>query len=276
MNRPRVLTWSSSYSLDLRGQFESESPMSKESSEIPRMPRDQRGKLESYAKLLLLWVAASDGKLEESEMEFVSSKLPDTDGSITTDDFLAVIRQHDLKIFEDSVRAIANQSRQRRTAFLETAMALSMADYNIADAENHILRFYADALYLGIEILEKRFETVTGLPFPEPGGPVAVLPDEDRRSEDDLTQAIVKTIGVLRHRLDLDSDGSWFLDNYPDFAPMTVLAGVSEESRKPEAADSPCEQAKPEALSRSQQSVIYGVVIVAVALAVLAYSLLTR
>jgi len=250
--------------------------MSKVSSKLSRMPRDQRGRLESYAKLLLLWVAASDGKLEESEMEFVSSKLPDTDGSITTDDFLAVIRKQDLEIFEEAVRAIANESRERRTAFLETAMALSMADYKIADTENHILRFYADAFFLGIEILEKRFQTVTGMPFPEPGGPAAALPDEEVRPEDDLLQATVKTIGVLRYRLDLDLDGSWFLDNYPGFAPRNIIAGISEDSRKPEPADTPSEKVKPQTLSRSQQFVIYGVVIVAAALAVLAYSLLTR
>ena len=51
------------------------------------------------------------------------------------------------------------------------AITMSMADRRIAITENHILRFYADALYLGIGILQKRFLAISGVPLPEPGDP---------------------------------------------------------------------------------------------------------
>jgi hypothetical protein len=51
------------------------------------------------------------------------------------------------------------------------AITMSMADRRIAISENHILRFYADALYLGIGQLEKRFQVIAGTPFSEPGDP---------------------------------------------------------------------------------------------------------
>lgn len=56
----------------------------------------------------------------------------------------------------------------------------------------------------------------------------AILLDPDRRSVYDRTRATLKTIGELRHRLGLDSRGSWFADNYPDFAARRVGSGRRE------------------------------------------------
>ena len=145
--------------------------MSIGTSKLAGMPLEQRNKLENSAKLLLLWVAASDGKLEESELEFVSSQFPDTKATITTDDFLAVIRNSNLVAIEKAIRTVASESREMRIAFLDTAIALSMADRDIAIAENHILRFYADGLYLGLGMLQKRFQAISGQAFPKPGDP---------------------------------------------------------------------------------------------------------
>lgn len=51
----------------------------------------------------------------------------------------------------------------------------------------------------------------------------AVLLDEKKRAGYDRTHATLKTIGVLRHKLALDSGDSWFLEHYPDFAPKNIL-----------------------------------------------------
>lgn len=141
------------------------------SSKLAGASQQQRDRLENYVKLLLLWVAASDGKLEESELDFVSSKFPDEKGTITTDEFLAVIRNSDVATLEKALRMIADESRELRTAFLDMAITLSMADHNLAIAENHILRLYVDALHLDIGMLQKRFQALTGSPFPKPGDP---------------------------------------------------------------------------------------------------------
>jgi len=125
----------------------------------------------NHVKLLLLWVAASDGKLEETELEYISAQFPDTKGTITTNDFLAVIRNSDVGTIEKAIRSIAAESREFRAAFLDMAITMSMADRDIALAENHILRFYADALHLGLSNLQKRFQAITGVEFPEPGDP---------------------------------------------------------------------------------------------------------
>ncbi len=140
-------------------------------SRLAGMPQDHREKLENCVKLLLLWVAASDGKLEEAELEFISSQFPDKFGTITNDEFLAVIRSSDLDSIEKAIRMVAQESRELRMAFIDMAVAMSMVDRDIAVAENHILRFYADALHIGEANLEKRFQAVAAMPFTEPGDP---------------------------------------------------------------------------------------------------------
>ena len=60
--------------------------MSIGTSKLAGMPQDHREKLENCVKLLLLWVAASDGRLDEAELEFISSQFPDRAGTITNDD----------------------------------------------------------------------------------------------------------------------------------------------------------------------------------------------
>jgi uncharacterized tellurite resistance protein B-like protein len=140
-------------------------------SRLAGMPQDHRAKLENCVKLLLLWVAASDGKLEEAELEFISAQFPDRAGTITNDEFLAVIRSSDLASIEKAIRMVAHESRELRLAFIDMAVAMSMVDRDIAVAENHILRFYADALHLGIASLEKRFQAVAGRPMEAPGDP---------------------------------------------------------------------------------------------------------
>ncbi|MSQ97733.1 MAG: hypothetical protein EXR85_00320 [Xanthomonadales bacterium] len=149
--------------------------MSIVNSKLKGAPQSQKEQLASCVKLLLLWVAASDGTLDESELEFAASHFPDSMGTTTTDDVLATIRKGDSKSIETAIRTVAQESRELRTAFLDLAITMSMADRRIAITENHILRFYADALYLGIELLEKRFQTISGSAFSQPGDPSSML-----------------------------------------------------------------------------------------------------
>ncbi len=145
--------------------------MSIGTSRLAGMPQAQREQLERDAKLLLLWMAASDGKLEETELEYVSAQFPDATAAISNEEFIKVIRTSDIVAIEKAVRAIAAESREIRTGFLDMAIAMCMADKDIAVAENQVLRFFADALHLGVGILEKRYQALIGQPLPEPGDP---------------------------------------------------------------------------------------------------------
>jgi len=58
---------------------------------------------------------------------------------------------------------------------------------------------------------------------PELSDSSSILLNPARRAEYDETHHTLKTIGLLRHRLGLDTGHSWFLDNCPDFAPRKAL-----------------------------------------------------
>jgi len=159
---------------------------------------EHKNQLADNVKLLLLWMAASDGELEETELEYVSAQFPDITGTIKTTEFLAVIRESDLKTIAKAIRFVAGESRELRTAFIDMAITMSMADHDIAIPENHILRFYADALHLGLGNLEKRFQAITGIALPEPGDPSSLdwwgqapgSENESELSEEELEQRI--------------------------------------------------------------------------------------
>lgn len=62
-----------------------------------------------------------------------------------------------------------------------------------------------------------------------------ILLDPARRAAYDETHHILKTIGLLRHRLGLDTGHSWFLDNCPDFAPRRGPAAGNGQAAQPQA-----------------------------------------
>jgi uncharacterized tellurite resistance protein B-like protein len=135
------------------------------------MSQEQREKLASSVRLLLLWVAASDGDVDEAELRFAYQQFPEVEGSMSRDELVAIIRNADVRGIEQAIRTLSSESRELRAAFLDLAITMSMADSEIAFTENQILRFYADALYLGEAMLEKRFQSISGKPLPEPGDP---------------------------------------------------------------------------------------------------------
>ncbi len=65
-----------------------------------------------------------------------------------------------------------------------------------------------------------------------------ILQDEKRRAGYDQAHATLNTIGILRHRLGLDSGDSWFLANCPDFAPGHLKTEHVSAARKPVPQDS--------------------------------------
>ena len=130
-----------------------------------------KDQLSNSVKLLLLWLAASDGDVDPSELEFADEHLPEADEVISTDELLGVIRSAKLFHIEKALRILSKESRELRAAFMDMAIAMSMADREIAFTENHLLRFYADALFLGSDTLHKRFRSVTGRDLTDPGDP---------------------------------------------------------------------------------------------------------
>jgi hypothetical protein len=54
---------------------------------------------------------------------------------------------------------------------------------------------------------------------PDLADTAAILLNDSRRAAYSRTVSTVRSIGMLRHRLGLDNDESWFIEHCPDFAP---------------------------------------------------------
>lgn len=54
---------------------------------------------------------------------------------------------------------------------------------------------------------------------PELEDTAAILLNESRRTAYSRTVSTLRSIGMLRHRLGLDAENSWFVERCPDFAP---------------------------------------------------------
>ncbi|MDZ4730038.1 MAG: hypothetical protein SH820_08870 [Xanthomonadales bacterium] len=54
---------------------------------------------------------------------------------------------------------------------------------------------------------------------PELADVAAILLNESKRATYNRTVSTIRSIGMLRHRLGLDNENSWFVEHCPDFAP---------------------------------------------------------
>jgi hypothetical protein len=73
---------------------------------------------------------------------------------------------------------------------------------------------------LGLDSSASRAEIAAALQArPEPGVTAEVLLNDSRRAVYNRAASTIQSIGILRHRLGLDNDQTWFVQNCPDFAP---------------------------------------------------------
>lgn len=110
-----------------------------------------------------------------------------------------------------------------------------------------------------------------------------ILTDQEKRAAYNQAHATLNAIGILRHRLGLDSADSWFLENCPHFAPRLIKENKSAVTHKPamqasapgSGSDGPeLAEAEPAPSNRTGQSILIVTVVVIVMLAILAYTLL--
>lgn len=136
-------------------------------SRLEGMPQSEREELARSVQLLLLWVAASDGTVDDAEREFLADQFPGPEGQ-STDELLKTVRAGDRKAMDAALHRLADESRELRTAFLDLAITMSMADHRMANSENSALHTYADRLNLGEAILERRFQAICGAKLGQP------------------------------------------------------------------------------------------------------------
>ncbi len=95
----------------------------------------------------------------------------------------------------------------------------------------------------------------------------AILLDPDRRADYDRVRNVLRMIGELRRRLGLNKQGTWFAENYPDFAgvPAASSRPVGAPGRPPPVSAAPVFAARRHTAARPQKSLWRWVLPVAVA-----------
>jgi hypothetical protein len=105
-----------------------------------------------------------------------------------------------------------------------------------------------------------------------------ILLDEDRRAGYDEGHHTLKTIGVLRQRLGLDTGHSWFLENHPDFSLRKSPAFSPPPAQPRQASPAPpppsAGRSKPAADPNRRMTLIFGLIGLIAVLLVVAYFML--
>jgi len=133
---------------------------------------------------------------------------------------------------------------------------------------------------LGIDPKASHEEVAAALESkPELESCAPILLDEEKRAAYGQAHATLSAIGLLRHRLGLDTGDSWFLNDSPDFAPRLVREKKTMAAQK---SDSPgstprenqaaaVQQHPPAAPTGSKQTFLIIAVVVVALLAIFAY-----
>lgn len=119
--------------------------------------------------LVLAWIAASDGSIDEKEARQLSEISVASKHGHEIEPLLLLVQNHDVKAIQLACEIIARHFRgERARLFLEMAIGMSIADGYLLPTENHILRFLADLLAIDSIGLNSLFVEVTGRQLPAP------------------------------------------------------------------------------------------------------------
>ncbi len=103
----------------------------------------------------------------------------------------------------------------------------------------------------------------------------AVLLNESRRAAYNRTVSTIRSIGMLRHRLGLDADSTWFVETCPDFSPrLHVRKYVPTPKPTSETATSAVEPVSPDTGKRKFWLYAASIILAVVVLLVLSQTFL--
>ncbi|MCX4186293.1 DnaJ domain-containing protein [Methylophaga sp. OBS4] len=143
-----------------------------ELSEFERFLLQSDNQLGSCVLLILTWIAASTGSINDAEkrkiVEISVASKRDHDVSV----FLAWAKNKNRDAIRLACKIIQHHFQgEKADLFLEMAIGMALADGHLFATENYILRFLADLLGISRNSLNTLFIKVTGRTMPEPSDP---------------------------------------------------------------------------------------------------------
>ncbi len=122
--------------------------------------------------LLLSWIAASDGSVDEKEVQKLRPICEASNHGHDIEPILKIVLSSDLQALQLAAEIVRRHFNEERAAlFMQMAVGMAVADGYLTVSENHILRFLADLVGLTTDQLKRVFVEVTSKPLPEPSDP---------------------------------------------------------------------------------------------------------
>lgn len=144
--------------------------MSKSAKILPILKKTDQP-LHLCVSFVLLWIASCDGKIDDSEREYIFHHMKSTHH----DEFnklISIIEDQDFGSFIIVCKALQKQlDHSLRESFLILSIGVAIADQKIAISENHLLRFLADIMDYSSNQFAQLYMSVTGSRLIEPGDP---------------------------------------------------------------------------------------------------------
>lgn len=127
-------------------------------------------KVASAIFLILAWIAASDGNIDDSEAQAIVNiaEASQYDGDIRT--LIAIAQQRDvvaLQLASEIIKLYIKDERGVRL-FLMMSIRVAVADGHLLPTENYILRFIGDLVGLSLADFNHVFHEATGRDIPNP------------------------------------------------------------------------------------------------------------
>lgn len=118
--------------------------------------------------LLLAWIAASDGRIDEEEAESLQSILEASSHGHAIEPVLKISTSADLQAIQLAAEVVRiHFTGEKASLFMQMAIGMAIADGYLTASENYILRFLADLVGLTEVELNEAFVEVTSKPIPE-------------------------------------------------------------------------------------------------------------
>jgi len=130
---------------------------------------DSENQLGTAILLVLVWIAASDGTIDEKEAKQLSEISVASKHSQSIEPLLRIARNSDIKALQLACEIISLHFQgEKARLFLAMAVGMSIADGYLLPTENYILRFLADLLSVNSSGLNSIFIDITGKNIPDP------------------------------------------------------------------------------------------------------------
>lgn len=141
-------------------------------SEFELLLLRSKNELGTSILLILAWIAASDGSIDEAEVRQLADISEASKHGHRATEVLQLAKTQDLDALQLATEIVRNHFRGEKAAlFLEMAVGMAVADGYLLSSENYILRFLADALGVSAPGLSSLFVEATGRDIPDPSDP---------------------------------------------------------------------------------------------------------